>query len=331
MVQQPALRIVFFGTPDFAVPELRSLAEDDRYEVALVVTQPDRPAGRGQQLAAPPVKVAAAALGLPIYQPASLRSEAERQPLFAAQSDLFVVAAFGLIFGRKTLAIPRIGCVNLHASLLPKYRGASPVAAAIAAGDEETGISLMQMETGLDTGPVIATSKLKVSPTDTTESLTERLADLGADLAVAKLADFASGRIQPIPQPTGGASIVRPLRKADGWLDWTKPAVELERWVRAMWPWPRAWTTIDGKPFQVHRSSVIETDSNQVPGLLVGTQRGLAVQTTKDALSLDVVQFAGGKPLNGLSVASTSRLVAGTLLGQSGMPEPQPPFVTELD
>jgi methionyl-tRNA formyltransferase len=331
MVQQPALRIVYFGTPEFAVPALRALADDDRYEVALVVTQPDRPAGRGQRLTPPPVKQAAEALDLPIYQPASLRSEAERQPLFAVQADLFVVAAFGLIFGRKTLAIPKIACVNLHASLLPKYRGASPVAAAIAAGDEETDISLMQMETGLDTGPVIATSKLKIAPTDTTESLTKRLAELGADLAVAKLADFASGRIQAIPQKNAGASIVRPLRKADGWLDWTKPAVELERWVRAMWPWPRAWTTVDGEPLQIHRASVVESRPDHHPGLVVATERGLAVQTSKDALQLELVQFAGGKPQDGKTLASMNRLIAGALLGRSGMPEPQPPFITALE
>jgi methionyl-tRNA formyltransferase len=330
MDQQPSLRIVFFGTPEFAVPALQVLAEDERYNVVLVVTQPDRPAGRGQRLTSSPVKIAAESLGFPVYQPHSLRSEAERQPLVVLNADLFLVAAFGLIFGQKTLSIPRVGCVNLHASLLPKYRGASPIAAAIAAGDEETGITLMQMETGLDTGPIIATSNLPIAATDTTESLTARLAELGADLVVAELADFASGRIRVTPQANAGASVVRPLKKADGWLDWTKSAAELERWVRAMWPWPRAWTTSADEAVQIHRASVVEFRSDHVPGLVVATERGLAVQTSQDALLLELVQFAGSKPVEGDILTRGNRIVVGSYLGQSGRPEPQPPLISEL-
>ena len=232
MSQQQGVRIVYFGTPEFAVPALRSLALDHRYDVRLVVTQPDRPAGRGHRLTPPPVKLAAETLGIPVYQPATLKSKEDRDPLLAAEwADLFVVAAFGLIFGPKTLAIPRTGCtprVNFA-----EISRSGLIAAAIASGDEVTGISLMNMDVGLDTGPVIAVGTLEIAPEDTTESLTARLSDFGAELAVAHLAEYASG-LELVVQDDRGASVVRPLKKADGWLDWTKPAEELERWVRAM-------------------------------------------------------------------------------------------------
>ena len=330
MVRHPALRIVYFGTPEFAVPALRSLDGDDRYDVCLVVTQPDRPAGRGQRLTPPPAKQAAEQLGLSIYQPSRLKADEDREPLIAAGADLFVVAAFGLIFGRRTLEIPRLGCVNLHSSILPKYRGASPIAAAIAAGDDETGISLMKMEAGLDTGPVITTSKVAIEPTDTTETLTAKLAELGAQLAVEKLELFASGKLEPIPQGELGASVVRTLKKADGWLDWSWPATKLERWVRAMWPWPRAWTTLEGQLVQVHRASVGDFSTNHRPGTVVAIGDAIAVQTGEGVLLVDVIQLAGGKPLAGGVAAKSGRLPVGTVLGESGAPEPQPPFILDL-
>jgi methionyl-tRNA formyltransferase len=330
MVRQPALRIVYFGTPEFAVPALRAIAEDDRFEVRLVVTQPDRPAGRGQRLTPSPVKQAAEQLGLSVYQPSKLKADEDREPLIGAEADVFVVAAFGLIFGRRTLEIPRLGCVNLHASILPKYRGASPVAAAIAAGDDETGISLMKMEAGLDTGPVIAVSKVAIESTETTETLTAKLADLGARLAVEKLDPFASGELEPFPQGEVGASVTRTLKKADGWLDWSWPASKLVRWVRAMWPWPRAWTTLEGQPIQVHRASVGDFSSNHRPGTIVAIGDAIAVQTGEGVLLVDVIQLAGGKPLEGSVAARSGRLPVGTILGESGAPEPQPPLITEL-
>ena len=175
------LRVVFFGTPEYAIPTLEMLVSDPRFDVRLVVTQPDRPAGRRHQLTAPPVKIAAEKFVLPVYQPDSLRSPANRELLIGVQADVFIVAAYGRIFGEKTLAIPRSGCINLHASLLPAYRGASPIAAAILNGEATTGVSLMKMELGLDTGPVYRSINTAISPDDTTDVLTARLALLGAD------------------------------------------------------------------------------------------------------------------------------------------------------
>jgi len=183
-LSRPRIRVVFFGTPEYAVPALAALAEDPRFTVVLVVTQPDRPAGRGHALLPPPVKMEALQRGLRVYQPESLRRHSEREPLIEADADVFVVAAFGLIFGKRTLALPRMGCLNLHASLLPKYRGASPVAAAILQGDRETGVSLMLMDEGLDTGPVIATATIAIDLADTTESLTARLAGVAARMGL---------------------------------------------------------------------------------------------------------------------------------------------------
>ena len=205
-VQMDRLRVVFFGTPAFAVPTLAGLAADDQFEVALVVTQPDRPAGRGRRLEASAVAQAARELGLPLYQPSTLREReprANRSP--RSRPTCFVVAAYGLIFGPRTLALPRLGCVNVHASLLPRYRGASPVAAAILAGDETSGVTLMGMEPGLDTGPIIAAAEEPIQPDDTTERLTARLAAIGGDLTVASLPLLAAGELVPVDQPADDA------------------------------------------------------------------------------------------------------------------------------
>ena len=289
-------RIVFFGTPDFAVPTLRYLTADRQFEIALVVSQPDRPAGRGRRLESPPVVVAARELNLPVYQTATLRQAAAREPLVAAAADLFVVAAFGLIFGPQTLALPRLGCVNVHASLLPSYRGAAPISAAILNGDEATGVTLMQMEPGLDTGPMLARSTEPITAADTTATLTERLALTGARLAAAQLAAYVGGELQPVPQPATGASLTRPLRKADGRLDWGMPAAQLEREVRAFWPWPRAWTEFGGSTLQVHEATVIP-DLAITPGTVLLDSGALIVACGAGGLELHRIQLAGGRPM----------------------------------
>ena len=235
------ISIVYFGTPTYAEPALRKLASDGRFDIRLVVTQPDRPAGRGHRLVSPAVRIVADELGLPIYQPATLRDEVSRAPLLAADADVFVVAAYGLIFGRKTLAIPRRGCLNLHASILPAYRGAAPIPAAILTGDSEIGVTLMEMEAGLDTGPIVDIVRTPIALDDTTASLTSRLGELGGNLVVDSLPTWYSGQLAAAPQPSG-ASVVRMLRKTDGGIDWSQSAEMIERQVRAMWPWPRAWT-----------------------------------------------------------------------------------------
>ena len=321
------MRTVFFGTPAFAVPTLERLTADPRFDVVLVVTQPDRPAGRGRRLEPSPVREAAAALGLPVYQPTTLREPAARQPLAAVGADLFVVAAYGLIFGPKTLALPRLDCVNLHASLLPRYRGASPIPAAILAGDERTGVSLMRMEPGLDTGPVIAVAEEPIRADDTSATLTARLAELGAGLAVDALPRFGAGELLPVPQPTAGASLTRPLVKADGWLDWSRAAQDLERRVRAMWPWPRAWTTLDHTTMQVHQARVLPGEPGAEPGRLLDSRAGLAVACRCDALILEIVQPAGGRAMTGSAFVAGRRPASSERFGAVGAPAPVPPLV----
>ncbi len=293
------LRIIYFGTPTYAVPALERLANDERIDLRLVVTQPDRPAGRRHQLTPPPVKIAAERLGLQVYQPESLRTPDAREPLVLSGADLFVVAAYGLIFGPKTLAIPRITSLNLHASLLPRYRGASPIAASILCGDAETGVSLMGMETGLDTGPVYATTRTPIARDDTSESLTIRLAELGADLVGEQILDIANGNITPIPQPSDGASMTRPLTKLDGAMDWSEPAEQLERQVRAMWPWPRAWSLVRGNRIQVHRANAISGKLDGAPGTVTAGDGDPIVVCGEGGLRLDAIQEAGAKAVSG--------------------------------
>jgi methionyl-tRNA formyltransferase len=323
------VRLVYFGTPDFAVPTLRRLVHDSQFEVALVVTRPDRPAGRGRRPEASPVAISARELGLRCYQPETLRSAEARAPLIEAAADLFVVAAFGLIFGPKTLGIPRIGCVNVHASLLPRYRGAAPIPAAILNGDRETGVTLMRMEAGLDTGPVLGAWPEAIRAADTTESLTRRLADIGANLAVDLLPVYTRGELTPAPQPEFGATLTRPLTKADGWLDWTRPATELERAVRAFWPWPRAWTTDGERIVQVHEAAVVPGLVAKPPGTVIADSGELVVACGEDALRLITVQAAGGKPLSAAQYLAGRRQRASTL-GRHGAPTPQPPLIVPM-
>jgi methionyl-tRNA formyltransferase len=322
------VRIVYMGTPDFACPTLRELAAVPDVELVQVVTQPDRLAGRGRKLLAPPVKMVAAELGLPVYQTASLRTAEQRRPIVESAPDLIVVAAFGLILGPTILNLPPLGCVNLHASLLPAYRGAAPISAAIANGDAESGVTLMRMERGLDTGPMLASSRLNIIETDTTETLTQRLATTAADLMIASLNPLREGRLLEEPQGPN-ASLTRPLTKADGWLNWERPAVELERHVRAMWSWPRAWTTnVNGEAIQVHRSHVVESAASGVPvGTIVECGNDLAVQTPVGLLIVDLAQLPNGKPQPGSVLAQRAELRPGQCLGQIGRPASAEPMV----
>ena len=324
-------RIAFLGTPSYACPSLRLLASRADTEVVLVVTQPDRPAGRGRKLQAPPVKALAIELGLPIVQTAILRTSDSRLPLLEARPDLIVVAAFGLILGRSILSLPPNGCVNLHASLLPRYRGANPVAAAIANGERRTGVSLMQMERGLDTGPVYDVVEVDINENDTTGSLTERLAQRGACLLGQSLPSLLDGTAVSESQGTG-ATCTRPMLKDDGWIDWTLPADAIERHLRAMWPWPRAWTTLpDGSRVQIHKATVVASTERTVPGTLALTGNGMLVSCGRDAIRLEVVQLPGGKAgESGMlrSLVDSSGIVQ---LGRSDAPLHLEPLVVPCD
>jgi methionyl-tRNA formyltransferase len=317
------VRVVFFGSPEFAAPTLRALANDDRFEIALVVTQ----AAKGIS----PVEHAARELSLPVFKPDTLRDAAARQPLVAAASDLFVVAAFGLIFRQRTLDIPRLGAVNVHPSLLPTYRGASPIMAAIEEGDEETGVSLMLMDAGIDTGAVISQERTRVARDDTTESLGARLAEIGADMAVRDIPRWIAGELVAVPQAKAGATVTRLLTKADGWIDWDRAAEELERHVRAMWPWPRAWTTIDGVPMQVHGAQIFAGDyEGFAPGSLLPVRQRLIVACGVGALELLVVEPAGRRAMSGASYLNGRRERIVRLGDDGSAPLPRPPLIVPV-
>jgi methionyl-tRNA formyltransferase len=286
-------RVVFMGTPEFAVPALEVLAERVGAGNLLVVTQPDRAAGRGRKLQAPPVKAAAERLGLPVEQVATLRDPAVRELLEGFAPELIVVAAFGLLLPRWVLRLPSRGCVNLHASILPRFRGASPIPAAIACGDAATGVALMEMEAGLDTGGVYALKYIDITEQHTTESLTGQVAEVAARVLAEHLDDLLAGEISPVPQ-RGQIVETRKIVKAHGAIDWSRPAEEIERHVRAMWPWPRAWAVgAGGERIQVHRATVAPAVDAE-PGVIVASDgEGIVVATGDGGLQLTRVQLSG--------------------------------------
>ncbi|MCL4272610.1 MAG: methionyl-tRNA formyltransferase [Anaerolineales bacterium] len=297
------INIVFMGSPDFALPSLRALTQ--HYHVVGVVTQPDRASGRGRELKPPPVKTLALELGLPIIQPQKLREPEAMTQLQAWKPDLIIVAAFGQILKKDVLDLPRFGCVNVHASLLPRWRGAAPINAAILAGDEETGVTIMQMDVGLDTGPMLAKRSIRLNPDDTAGSVFQALSTLGADLLIETLPDYMDGRIIPQPQPEDGATYAPMLKKEDGRLDFSKTASELERRVRAMNPWPGAFMELDGAILKVHRAHVDAGNASAGQRLVVQNQP--AVGAGGGILILEEVQPAGKKPMSGTSFLAGAR------------------------
>ena len=284
--------VVFMGTPGFAVPILQTLIKSQT--VVGVVTQPDKPAGRGKRLRPSPVKVAAEAANIPIYQPKSLRSEDASQPLREWWPDVIVVAAFGQILRPHVLNLPPRGCINIHASLLPRWRGASPIQHAILAGDAETGVCLMQMDEGLDTGPVYACMPTPISPTETAASLHDRLANLGANLLDVHLDNILAGNLIATPQDDDQSTYAPMIKKEDGRLDWQQTSNELDRRIRAMTPWPGAFTTWEGNLLKIKAASVAD---NRLPvgepGQVMAYNKGTAVLTADGGLVLQEVQLAG--------------------------------------
>ncbi|MBK8987939.1 MAG: methionyl-tRNA formyltransferase [Chloroflexi bacterium] len=291
-------KIVFMGTPDFSVPGLKVLIQTQT--VVGVVTQPDRPAGRGQQLRPSPVKAVAEAAGIPVYQPKSLRSEEAAAPLRDWQPDLIVVAAFGQILRPHVLDLPPHGCVNVHASLLPRWRGASPIQHALMAGDAETGVCLMRMDPGLDTGPVFTCRATPIGPDDTAVTLHDRLAQLGADLLAEHLAAIIAGRLTATPQDNALATYAPMIQKEDGRLHWTQPAAELDRRIRALTPWPGAYAIWQGQPLKILAARPSAQSAAGAPGLVFqGEMAGTAVVATgAGSLQLHTVQLAGKRALD---------------------------------
>ena len=291
------------GSPDFSLPSLRALA--GTYDVVGVVTQPDRASGRGRELKAPPVKLLAQELGIPVMQPEKLRLPEAMENLRAWSPDLIVVAAFGQILKKDVLELPRFGCINVHASLLPRWRGAAPINAAILAGDEETGVTVMQMDVGLDTGPMLAKRTIRLTPTDTAGSVFEALSQLGANLLLSTLPDYLSGKLLPQPQPEEGMTYAPMLKKEEGKLDFTHDANELERRIRAFNPWPGAYMEFDGVLLKIHRAHV--ESGNAEAGKRLVVQNQPAVGAGGGLLILDEVQPAGKKSMSGKSFLSGAR------------------------
>ena len=282
-----------------------------------VLTQPDRPKGRGRQITASPVKTGALAHGIAVSQPQALKDEASRAELMSWRPDVLVVVAYGLILPRAALDIPRLGCLNIHASLLPRWRGAAPIQRSILAGDATTGVTIMRMDVGLDTGPMLLSKETAIEPGDTGGSLHDRLSMLGASAILEAIQGLAAGTLQPVPQPSDGVTYAAKIDKAEALIDWKRPAVEIERQVRAFNPWPVAETRLDGEQLRIFAASA--SFSNQIdaePGMIVAVQDdGLWVQCGQGLLALQQLQRPGRRAVPAADFARGGAQLAGRRLG----------------
>ncbi|WP_252092444.1 methionyl-tRNA formyltransferase [Pseudomonas sp. MWU13-3659] len=310
------MRIVFAGTPEFAAEHLKALL-DSPYEIVAVYTQPDRPAGRGQKLMPSAVKALAVAHDIPVYQPQTLRNAEAQAELAALKPDLMVVVAYGLILPQVVLDIPRLGCINSHASLLPRWRGAAPIQRAVEAGDAESGVTVMRMEAGLDTGPMLLKVVTPISADDTGGTLHDRLAAMGPGAVVQAIAGLADGSLQGEVQDDALATYAHKLNKDEARIDWNRPAVELERLIRAFNPWPVCHSTLDGESVKVLAANL--STGKGTPGeILSASKDGLVVACGDGALSLTRLQLPGGKALafSDLFNSRREKFAGGKVLGQ---------------
>jgi methionyl-tRNA formyltransferase len=315
-----SLKIVFAGTPEFAATALQALLNaqtPDHFNIVAVYSQPDRPSGRGQKLTASPVKQLALAHGLPVYQPLNFKASsaegfAAQAELAALQPDLMIVAAYGLILPQAVLDIPRLGCLNIHASILPRWRGAAPIHRALLAGDSETGITIMQMNAGLDTGDLLRIVRTPILPTDTSGTLHDRLAVLGGDAMLATLANLAAA----IPQDESKVTYAHKLSKAEGQIDWSQPAAAIDRQIRGLQPWPVAFCQHNGQTLRVWSAELTDETSNLPAGTVtaVGKHGINVVCGDGQLLRLTTLQWAGGKPLNAVQMFQANKIQLGDIL-----------------
>ena len=312
------MRLGFAGTPEFAVPALERLAS--LATMGAVFTQPDRPAGRGRLLSLGPVKRRALELGLPVLQPASFKSAEAQQLLRGLQLDVLIVVAFGQILPAAVLQTPRLGCINIHASLLPRWRGAAPIQRALLAGDAHTGITIMRMDAGLDTGPMLAQRFTAILPEDTGQSLHDRLAELGAELMARTLPGIADGSLREQPQPAEGASYARKIDKSEARIDWRRDVLEVWRQVRAFNPWPIAETRLNGEQLRIFEAEPAGAQPPQpsavAPGTVCADVGGIEVACGLGRLRIKRLQLAGRKPLAAADFLKGQRL-AGVRLGDA--------------
>jgi len=302
-----SLRIIFAGTPDFAARHLDALLSSGHHVVG-VFTQPDRPAGRGKKLMPSPVKVLAEENGLPVFQPASLRPQENQQLVADLHADVMVVVAYGLILPKAVLDMPRLGCINVHGSLLPRWRGAAPIQRALWAGDTETGVTIMQMDVGLDTGDMLYKLVCPITDEDTSATLYDKLAGLGPAGLIETLAQLANGTAQPQVQDEAQVTYAEKLSKEEARVDWSLSAAQLERCIRAFNPWPMSWLEIDGQPLKIWKASVIDTGTTAEPGTIVdATKQGIQVATGDGILNVESLQPAGKKAMSAQDLLNSRR------------------------
>lgn len=293
-----SLRIIFAGTPDFAARHLDALLSSG-HQVVGVFTQPDRPAGRGKKLMPSPVKVLAEDKGLPVFQPLSLRPQGNQQLVADLNADVMVVVAYGLILPKAVLDMPRLGCVNVHGSLLPRWRGAAPIQRSLWAGDAETGVTIMQMDVGLDTGDMLHKLSCPITAQDTSVTLYDKLAGMGPQGLIATLRQLAEGTTKPEVQDESLVTYAEKLSKEEARIDWSLSAAQLERCVRAFNPWPMSWLEIDGQPVKIWQASVIDAPTSAEPGTIIDiSKQGIQVATSEGILNLESLQPAGKKAMS---------------------------------
>ncbi len=327
------MRILFMGTPDFAVPCLRALVEN-QYNVIGVVTQPDRPKGRKQVLTPPPVKIAAEALGIPVYQPEKVSAREHVEFFQTLSIDLVITAAFGQLLSKEFLAIPRLGCINVHASLLPKYRGGAPIHWSVINGETETGVTIMYMEEKLDAGDILSQKKVDIEFTDTTGIVYEKVTQAGAQLLIETLPDLVTGKLTPVKQNQAMATFAYNIRRQDEAIDWNKDAFAIYNQIRGLSPWPGAYTTVHGQILKVLSSEIydaseqteigtedVQTESAQTgiqdaqAGEIVGfTRKGPVILTGNGQIVLTQVQPAGKKMISGVDYVNSGKIRIGDLL-----------------